>query len=140
MRNAICTSGTDFGGKLLRQPPSEPIKKYIHFHCLHFFSNFLLLSAVWNSASWKWTCNNMYLFWNNVYCLGKIKSYPELLQITLLLGYLREISCNNGMVVQVGGERRKEISVWSSLGCDRKAGANSYSKEHLTERGGTGVV
>lgn len=44
------------------------------------------------------------------------------------------------MVVLVGGVRRKAILAWSSVGCDRRPGTNSYSKEHSTQKGGARVV
>lgn len=72
VKNVICTSCTDFGEKLLKAAPILPCQKYILFYCLMlFFFNFLLLLTAWNSASWKWIYNDMYLFWNNIYCLWK---------------------------------------------------------------------
>ena len=78
-KNVNCTKGTNFEGQVLdsfHQPtPSKnicPFAASICFHfCSFFFFYFLLLSAVWNSASWRWACNNMYPFWNKMCRLWK---------------------------------------------------------------------
>lgn len=139
VENVIYTRGTDFGGKLLLREPlsSYPLQNYI-FLLIPFFCHFLLLSATWNSARWRWTYNGMCPFWNSMYHLRKVE-YRELLQIAFLLCFLREINHHRGWMSWLKGKGGWQVLAWCPLGCDRK-GLDSHSRKNSAECGETSVV
>lgn len=141
MNTVICTSGTDITGKFKTAPLLTLPKKIYTFTASIKKKQkpknkpSLLLSAVWNSASWRKLIIFCAPFETLCTVSGKMKSYPKLLQVAFLLCYLREISCTKGMVVLVGGVRRKALSAWSSVGYDRRAGTCTSSKERSAQKG-----
>lgn len=98
-RNVNCTKGTNFEGQLWRiasiNLPHPKIHAlfllpfvFVFVLFLFYFFYFLLLSAVWNSASWRWTCNNTYPFWNKMCRLWKDLSFSELIQVAFLSSFV----------------------------------------------------